>query len=372
MVDIAKLAKQYGTPIFLIDLDKIKDNFLRFKRAFPDSIIGYSYKTNFHPGVLKKLNEIGGFAEVISPQEIYFAEKTGVSMDKIIYNGVGRQDGDFERVLSKKLFSININSIGELERLSTISDKKIDMGLRIDPELDIEEKKSFTKTKFGIKRKDLEKALKIIKENSNLKLKVLHASIGTNIINPSHYVELFKLLDKISDKKTEYLDLGGGFASESIMNENGTSISNFGKMINGVNKNKYKLIFEPGRHLVEDACYCIAKVLSVNDNWVITDIAGNFLVPLANANYRIDLSSGKYEYNFGGNLCFGADIIQKNVKSKKINAGDIIRVNNAGAYTFSMRNNLGNLDPIILIKENGKIRKSKEQMTSKSLFESMI
>lgn len=372
MIKLNELVKKYGSPLFVIDLDKVKENFLRFNEAFPNAIISYSYKTNFHPEILKKLNELGAFAEVISPQEIYFAEEIDMERNKIIYNGIGRQEENFKKTVLKNFFSININSIGELKRLSLVSKKRVDIGLRIDPELNIEDKKSFTKSKFGIKKKDLGKVMKIIDENSNLNLKMLHASLGTNIINPKHYIKLFRLLDKISDKKTEYLDLGGGFASESIMDENGTSISDFGMMINGANKNKYKLIFEPGRHLVEDACYCITKVLSINNNWVITDIAGNFLVPLANANYRIDLPRGKYKYDFAGNLCFGADIIQKGVKSKKLSAGDIVKINNTGAYTFSMRNNLGNLDPIILIKENGKIRKDGKRMTAKSLFERMF
>ena len=376
MIDIYELAKKYGTPIFLIDLDKIKENFLRFKKAFPNSIIAYSYKTNFHPEILKTVNDIGGFAEVISPQEIYFAKKTGVAFNKIIYNGLGRDEEDFKKVISNGFFSINLNSIDELEKISKISKnlkKKVEIGIRINPSIKLEKKKSFTKdTKFGITPKDCGKVMKIINDNSFLKLKVIFADMGTNILNPQNYAETFKILDKLAENKIVYMDLGGGFASESVLSKNNKSISDFGEVINKINTKKYKLIFEPGRYLIEDACYCITKILSINNGWVITDIAGNFLIPLVNANYEITLPNGNYKYNFGGNSCFAADIIQKNVKTKKLNMGEILQINNSGAYTFSMRNNLAYPDPLILIKKNDEITEYKKKGSVETIFENML
>jgi len=375
-MNINKLAKKYGTPLFIIDLDKIKDNFLRFKKAFPESIIAYSYKTNFHPEILKMLNQLQIFTEVISDQEIFFAKKTGANPNKIIYNGLGRQEEDFKQAILKDFFSININSFDELQRISKVSKKlkkKIKVGFRMSPKIKIEKEKTFMEnSKFGIKFEEYKKALEIVENNPFLDLKIIFANVGTNIANPQVYVKSFNFLDKFAKSKIPYIDLGGGFASESILRENKKSIFDFGKEINKINNKKYKLIFEPGRYIVEDACYCITKILSINNKSVILDIAGNFLIPLANANYRVLVSKGNFNYNFGGNLCFGSDIIQENVKTKKLSVGKIMQINNAGAYTFSMKNNLGYSDPTILIKKNNKLIKYREKGNPGAVFKNML
>lgn len=374
-MDINKLAKKYGTPIFLIDLDKVKENFERFKRAFPNSIVAYSYKTNFHLEILRIMDEFGAFSEVISNQEIFFAEKIGVNPKKIIYDGLGRQKNDFEKAIKKNFFSINLNSIDEIKRLSSVAKrfkKIVEVGIRINPGTGIREQGFSGDSRFGVKVGELEGALEIINKNKFLKLKILSVHMGTNIIDPPYYIKVFKILDKLAQKGVSYLDLGGGFASENILKENNKSISNFGKSISKMNNGRYKLIFEPGRYIIEDACYCITKVLSINNDWVITDITGNFLIPLANANYRVIVSKGNYKYNFSGNSCFGADVIQKNVKSKRLREGKIIQINNTGAYTFSLRNNMGFPDPVILVKKNNKIMRYKDKTNPEGIFKQMI
>ena len=101
--DLVELARQYGTPLHIVDEGGLRGNYRAFVDAFrltyPEVSVFYSYKTNCVPGVLAILNEEGCGAEVVSPYELWLATRVGVPMSHIIYNGAQKSMNDLSEAI---------------------------------------------------------------------------------------------------------------------------------------------------------------------------------------------------------------------------------------------------------------------------------
>jgi diaminopimelate decarboxylase len=380
--ELIQLSDKYGTPLFVIDLDRVKENFLRFKKSFGNnSIIGYSYKTNYYPRIIKLIDKLGGNPEVVSWMELLFAKKIS-KLNKAIFNGPAKTHEELELAIKEDVFLINIDNLDELsllERIAKKLNKKVNVGIRLNPTMEVEGKVSFAleDSKLGMKKKEAYNAISIIKNSKYLSLIAVHINLGTQIINPNSYVLAIREIKKIIEETNadiKYIDLGGGFASESALNEKNLSIQNFANEI--INEKKrlglnQKLIFEPGRYIVGDACFVISRVMSIKDNWVILDTGVNYLIPLKGSDYRIKCldNSKSRRYDFAGNLCFGADIIAKDILCSNLKVGDIIKIENCGAYTLSMSEQFIYPFPTIVIKENSKYKLSLKRKTPKEVMD---
>lgn len=88
---IDALRKEYGDAFYLLDSEQFRNNFLELRDAFrsiyPNFNIAYSYKTNYTPKFCKIVNELGGYAEVVSEMELEIALRVGVEPNRIIWNG---------------------------------------------------------------------------------------------------------------------------------------------------------------------------------------------------------------------------------------------------------------------------------------------
>ena len=88
---LAGLKKEYGDAFYLLDSEQFRSNFLELKECFssiyPNFNIAYSYKTNYIPKLCKIVNELGGYAEVVSEMEMELALRVGVVPKRIIWNG---------------------------------------------------------------------------------------------------------------------------------------------------------------------------------------------------------------------------------------------------------------------------------------------
>ena len=93
-VDLAELADEYGTPLHVVSHSRLLADYTRFEKSFtslyPKTAIGYSYKTNPLPGVIKALHDAGALAEVISHFELWLAIELGVPAERIVFNGPGK------------------------------------------------------------------------------------------------------------------------------------------------------------------------------------------------------------------------------------------------------------------------------------------
>ena len=100
-VSVSKLARKFGTPLYIYSQDKLESNFNAYKTGFKgvDSIICYAMKANSNSAILKLLAKIGAGADIVSGGELYRALKAGINPQKIVYSGVGKTAQEIEFAL---------------------------------------------------------------------------------------------------------------------------------------------------------------------------------------------------------------------------------------------------------------------------------
>ena len=138
--DLVDLAETYGTPLYVVDQGVVRHSFRTFLNAFRDSygaaVVFYSYKTNCVPALFRVLHDEGCGAEVVSPFELWLALRLRVPPSRIIYNGVNKSLADLTAAVQQGVGLINVDSIGELHRLSRAAAelaRRVNVGLRIAP-----------------------------------------------------------------------------------------------------------------------------------------------------------------------------------------------------------------------------------------------
>lgn len=351
------LIKKYGTPLICLSKNRLISNakeLLRvFKKEYKKTKIFYAYKANYFKPVLKELKDILG-AEVISEFELKLALMAGVKPENIIFNGVGKTENELNLCVENNIL-INIDSFSEIEKIEKIAENKLKkacVGLRIHPALGKFEKNAFVKeaSKLGSSIPEAEKLAKRISQKKHLKLKGIHAHVCSRQATPNMHLQvldsMIKFCKQLTKHKIEvgFIDIGGGIDTRSTV-EQKNSLEHFAKKISKkMKKTGLYLYLEPGRVIINDAAIVLSKIITkkVNNkkNWLITDIATNFLIPTKNANFKIipaEITKRKRKkMNFGGGICSMADVIETNVFLPDVKEGEVIAVLNCGAYTSVM------------------------------------
>ena len=161
--DIENLLKEYGSPLFLLSEKILREKYREFKKAFTEegieTIVGYSYKTNYLPAVCSILREEGAYAEVVADMEYKLARSLDVPGSKIIFNGCYKTKPELSKAVSEGAL-INIDSFEELELLDEVAGdlgKKARAGIRVNFKMG---SAPWTKFGFSYESKEAELALK--------------------------------------------------------------------------------------------------------------------------------------------------------------------------------------------------------------------
>ena len=361
------------TPLFIFLPARFQNNIDYFEQALkqnlPKVFLSYAIKANYLGRILSiaQTREIG--VEAMSLFEMKLAERAGFSWDKIIFNGPAKTEEELHYAITKGIEYINVDSLNELEIIGQIAEKekKIQsVTIRIHPQLKEETEKRLLirkNSKLGV---DYTRALKLFKfarDNQNLNPVGVHVHVGTNLTSHDFYDELLTFLNNYinnlkenDDIEINQINLGGGLASKSSLDETGFSIERLGKQIASKIENiKDKLIiFEPGRCLIEDSFLAITKILRTKKTWgrkwAFTDIGANSLIPMRYSHYKAIPfhDKGKDQYcNLGGPLCLPVDVISNEAVDFKLEEGDKLAILNCGAYTLSMSEQFGYPRPAV-------------------------
>ena len=363
-----KLAKKFGTPIYCYSYNKIKTNILNFKKNFKSSkpLICFAVKSNSNLELLKEIKKLGCGADVVSIGELMKALKAGIKPKKIVFSGIGKTSNEINYAINKKILLINAESeseIIEIEKIAKSKKRIVDIGIRLNPNIDAKTLSQIStgkKTnKFGIEENVFYRLVNYLKKSKFLKLKCLSTHIGSQILTYKPYIRMLKIINKIIQKsnyKFEFIDLGGGMGISYKNNSKKFNYKKYNKQIQKFLKNhKSKIIFEPGRSIIGNAGVLISKVNYIkktkNKNFIILDAAMNDLMrpALYGAKHRIIPASKKYGKNnktheFVGPICETTDRFLILNKFQKLNEKDLILICDVGAYGMSLSSNY-NLRP---------------------------
>ena len=365
---LIRLAEEYGTPLYVYFLDIIKERVVNLisiiENYLRNYLIAYACKACSLLYVCSYISKIGLGAEVVSDGELYIALKAGFDRDKIIFDGVSKSDYEIEYALSQKIYSINCESLKELEVISDVAKKLgvyADIGLRINPKVSFHTH-SYLKTgtgynKFGIDFEEVSKNLDLIKKLENINLRGFHFHLGSNIYSAKPFIDainrISSLISLAIDKgyEIEYLDIGGGIPSIKDKQALKDYLSPILEALNEkvLNLGDIKIIFEPGRYIVADSAVLLTRVNYVKrvgkNDWVLVDAGMNdFIRPaLYNAIHPIEcvscISSEERIYSIGGPVCESSDVFAKNIRLPVIKRGDLLAILEAGAYGISISSN---------------------------------
>ena len=360
-IPVQKLTKRYRTPFYCYSLSQIKNNFNTFKNVFKTvrPLICFSLKSNSNLTILRELKKIGSGADVVSIGELLKAKKAGISSDKIVFSGIGKNQEEIIAAIKKKVLLINIESESEANLINQISKKMsrvTSVGIRLNPNITGKTHKKIStggrNEKFGLIYKDFVNLSKKIGKMKNMKLEGLSVHIGSQITNIEPFKNVLSIINKISKKiNFKFIDLGGGIGISYTNKENQLDLKKYAVLVKKFVKNKKtKIIFEPGRFVVGNAGLLITKIIyikkSANKNFIILDAGMNDLMrpALYDAKHEIipikkvkKLIRGNIE--FVGPICESSDKFLTKKNFTKIKEGDYVALSHVGAYGMTLSSN---------------------------------
>ncbi len=362
-VEVERLAKKFKTPLYCYSYEKLNKNINVLKKNFKkfNPLICFSVKSN---SSVKMLNEIKKFnlgADVVSIGELMKALKAGFNPEKIVFSGVGKTKDEIEYAIKKKILLINAESKNEIlliEKIAKSKKKKVNIGIRLNPNTDAKTISQIStgkkENKFGVDEKTFVELVSFVKKSKYLNLKCLSVHIGSQILDNKPYLKMLNKIDKIikkSNYRFEFVDLGGGIGIDYLHNNKKFDLKKYSSNIQKfLKKNNSNIIFEPGRSIIGDTAILISKVIYIKDgfkkNFVILDSAMNdFMRPaLYNANHKIiplrkNKTKTNKSYEFVGPICESTDKFLTTKKFQKLNDGEYIAICDVGAYGTSLASN---------------------------------
>ena len=392
-VKLKKLAKKFSTPIYCYSLKRIKKNVEDFKNAFKkfNPIICYSVKANPNKILLREIGKLGLGADVVSLGELMKALKSGIKPGKIVFSGVGKTANEISFAINKKILLINAESKSEIlviEKIAKSKRKKVDIGIRLNPNTDAKTLKQISTgkkdDKFGVSEKSFLELVKYVRNSKNLNLKCLSVHIGSQILDNKPYEKMLKTIINVIKKTNfsfEYIDLGGGMG---IDYENKNRRLNFKRYSSDIkrliNLVDSKIIFEPGRSIIGNVGILISKIIYIKKgfkkDFIILDAAMNDLMrpALYNAKHRI-LPVNKKNiktrrvYEFVGPICESTDKFLTVKGFQRMRENELILFCDTGAYGMSLSSNY-NLRPkaVEILIKNSKIQVIAKRQSLKDLI----
>jgi len=360
-VKVEKLAKQFGTPLFVYSANEVRKNYLAFKNAFSgvNAIICYALKANSSGALLKVLVKSGAGVDITSGGELYRAIKAGFPKEKIVYAGIGKTASEIEYALKNNILMFNVESLEELNQIALLArkqNKTAKIAFRINPNVDAQTHKHITTgksgSKFGIAYNQAVEFYKIAKNTKGVSPAGIHCHIGSQIISVAPFATAARKISILvkellkANIKLDYIDLGGGLGITYKNEVPPTPKELANAVLAHFNDFKGTFIFEPGRFIVGNAGVLVATVTyrkkSEGKNFLITNAGMNDLIrPTLYEAYHdiipaILPNRPKVKVDVVGPICETGDFMGKNRMLPYMEQGELLVVKSAGAYGMAM------------------------------------
>lgn len=368
--DTVALAGKYGTPCYVSDEERIRQNFLRYNSAlrghYHDVQILYAAKANGNLSVIRALAEMGAGADVFSSGELHLAMLAGIPPEKILFNGSSKSIEDLELAVDKGV-RVSLDSFDELRQLSEVAKnkgKEVEVSFRINPALEVPTHPKIATglatSKFGIPAGQILDAYKAAVEADNIIPVGMHCHIGSQILEVAPFAKAAEVMVELAGKITDlgvrlsFIDIGGGLgipynrSTDKIPTPEEYAAAVVPVFTKGIEKLgiRPQLWVEPGRYLLGDSTVLLTKVNSVkkaHKNFVNVDAGFNLLVrPAMYDSYHEIVVANKADeenaetYTVTGPICETGDILASDRKLPFVSDNDIVAVLDTGAYGYSM------------------------------------
>lgn len=364
-VPLPVLAEAVGTPAYVYSAATIRARYKRLSSAFAGvpHRIHYAMKANSNLAVLRLLQELGAGVDIVSGGELFRACEAGFDGGDVVFSGVGKTVEEIEQAIDQRVLLINVESEGELITIDAVAARRnavASIAIRVNPEVAVGTAHAYISTgekghKFGIPREDVERLAALIHELPHVALRGMGMHLGSQINNADPLREampvLLSAVDAVRSRghDVRYLDVGGGLSVPYEDHESEADVEGYAAHVCGAARDHgLILLLEPGRYLVADAGVLITRVLyrkrAGNKDFVVTDAGMNDLIrpALYQAYHEIDAvvdTTGTITADVVGPICESGDFYALNRSLPDVTAGDLLVVQTAGAYGYTMSSN---------------------------------
>ena len=391
--DYADLVARYGTPLYVMEEDKIRSAM----RSYRDSIdrfyegkglICYASKAFSCKEIYRiaMSEEIG--ADVVSAGELNTALSVNFPMERVFFHGNAKSDEELEMAVKNKVGHIVVDNIDELRRLSKIAGELNECAtimLRVKPGVEAHTHEfvmtggNDSKFGFSLSTGEVMAAIKEAITLPDLCLTGLHCHIGSQIHEIRPFVETARIMmDLIADVKKETgleiseLNLGGGYGIRYTDEDDPIPYEDYMRDVSEMIRSKASehgigipyIYMEPGRSIVGEAgttLYTVGSVKEIPDARTYVAVDGGLF-----ENPRYSLYGSRYDFiladrtdapvfkkvSIAGRCC-ETDLLGEDVPMPEVKAGDIIAVLSTGAYNYSMASNYNRnrIPPVVMVSE---------------------
>jgi len=355
------MTEQLQTPYFLIHKKTLDTQLDMLRKAlrenWPNSVIGYSYKTNTLPWVIDYFNKQNCYAEVVSDDEYRLGKHIGVQPDRFVYNGPIKTKDTFLEALESGSY-VNIDSQREIDWLRELDPAKpYNLGIRVNFDLESicpgHTQCPTEGGRFGFCYENgaLQRALQQI-QSCGIPVKGLHMHTSSKTRALAVYQELAKKACEIAEEynlELSFIDIGGGFFGGM---PNKPQFSDYIYEISSIlqtrfQKDEVTLIVEPGMSLIGPSISFVSSVIDCKDTtygrFVVTDGSRTNIDPLMTKKsyfHHVEYVDGKREtivlQTIGGYTCMENDRLFQMKDAPELKVGDRIVYEKVGGYTMCL------------------------------------
>lgn len=376
-VAVESLARKYGTPLYVYSQATVTRRFQELDQAMApiEHLVCYAVKSNSNQSVLRTITNLGGGFDIVSGGELQRVIAAGGDARKCVFAGVGKTEGEIEFALRRGVYSFNVESEPELQRINKVAarlKKVAPVAVRLNPNVDARTHAKITtgtyENKFGIAFEQIPGVYARAAKLKNIKLRGLQMHIGSQLTDVKPFVAAVKKVGPLAAQMKqkhgiEFFSIGGGVG---IVYEpalaSGTKLWWSGPGKNILTPQKYaarllpmlkplglRILMEPGRYISGNAGILVTRVEYVKKtgkkNFVIVDGAMNDLIRPAfyDAYHEIvplTKRAGKtISSDVVGPVCESGDYFCKDRPLARVGEGDHLALLSAGAYGFVMASN---------------------------------
>lgn len=397
-IDTVDLAREYGTPLYVMDEDLIRENCRSFRESIEKyyggkGLVCYASKAFCCKAMYRVMmsEEIG--LDVVSEGELYTAKSVGFPMENVQFHGNNKTEAELKMAVEYKVGRIIADNIYELERLDRLAKEKgvkVNVMFRIKPGIDahthdfIRTGQIDSKFGFALETGEAFEAVKKAVSLGNVDLVGLHCHIGSQIFDIDPFVlaaeVMVNFIAKIKNElgfEIKELNLGGGFGIKYTEEDAPVPYDRYMEKVSVKVKELCKeknislpfIVIEPGRSVAGPAgltLYTVGGVKHIPNIRTYVSVDGGMC-----DNPRYALYKSKYDavaankasepkserVTIAGKCCESGDLIGESMPIQQVEDGDIIAVLATGAYNYSMSSNYNRIPkPAVVMVNDGKSR----------------
>ncbi len=358
---LSRLADDHGTPLYVLDVDRVKANYRRFAAAFPDAHVMYAAKAHTGQAVLSGLLEVGADIECAAAGELQRAIEAGADPDTLQYTAVNPPDSDLDYAVDLAADNPGLTITGGArDTFDRLEARGYDgrVAIRINPGIGTghHEKVATGKdAKFGIPYDEVPDLATEVAERFDLV--GIHAHAGSGVLHDdldNHCEAIAKVAEMgraVEDRVggLDFVDFGGGFGVPYREDEEPLDMQVVGEKVrDAIGDLDAQTKLEPGRYVVADAELILTDVNTVKETPATTVVGvdaslATLIRPAMFDSYHPirNVSAPDREahpVSIGGPCCTSADVFCTDRPIARPEREELLAIGNAGAYGYELAN----------------------------------